>query len=770
MQRRRSASRAPSARSGRIEPLERRRMLAAGDPDLAFSGDGRATLNFPGAALAIVDTAVTTEGKVVVAGTKGGNMAVARLNADGTVDTTFGNGGLYESTRRDELTSVAVQGDGKIIVGLGQTSGFEHVDLIVGRLLANGAGFDPTFGDNGIAHAGRERFGSSTINDVAVQRDGKIIGAGAVDNGLLLDYDLAVVRYDVNGALDSTFDGDGLSVHSVVGDVERITGVTIDYNGDSGSNPLYGSIVAVGANGGTQAGGTQANRFLLLRLRPDGTPHTGFGSGGTLFSPDLSGAGVEYARDVVVQPGGKVVVAGTAASASDPQVRNFLVARYTSAGTLDTTFGVAGGGVTELDLGGRDEVGAIAIGYHNTLGNLVVAGSRNSQMALVALTPDGQLDTRFSGDGILTTTIPGTANGLFATGSLFPPVRKLVFAGGNGHVARYVDVGSLISVGTFQPNMYEQGQVATSFLVTRTKALPIAETIVLTTTGTATTLGANRDFNGSGILFGNGQTTSTEVVIPAGATSVTATLTPIDDALVEGDETIGFTVGTTLTYDASLTNSTTLVVRDNDLVGGPAVIADGFHYEVFAQNVTITFNQNVQATFTIGDLVVTGPGAAPPAYLLNYFNVTNTGTVVFYEGLTDGDYTVTVRGSGVTVGGIPMSGDHTVAFFFMSGDANRDRSVNISDFSILATHFNTPGTFGKGDFNYNGLVDIADFSILASKFNTSLPASTPADGRPSPPAGGASAGGAADAAAPPFALRRVAEVLDEAAAATAVTG
>src|SRR5688500_3247344 len=71
------------------EALEGRMLLSAGDPDFSFSGDGRATFGYPGAPFVINDVAVQSDGKVVVAGAKGGNFAVARLNADGSIDGSF---------------------------------------------------------------------------------------------------------------------------------------------------------------------------------------------------------------------------------------------------------------------------------------------------------------------------------------------------------------------------------------------------------------------------------------------------------------------------------------------------------------------------------------------------------------------------------------------------------------------------------------------------------------------------------------------------------
>jgi uncharacterized delta-60 repeat protein len=700
----------------RCEPLASRLLLAAGDPDFSFSQDGRAALSFPGAPFVIADTAVAPDGKVVVAGKKGSNMAVARLNADGTLDTSFGTGGLFESGRHTEVTSVAVQGDGKIIVGLGEASDTNgpSFDLHLGRLRADGVDFDNTFGVGGVAIVSDDSndFYASSIVDVAIQRDGKIVGAGHVNTELGGDDDFAVVRYNANGTVDNTFGGGDAVAQHGFGGFERITSVTIDYNDNPTTNPLYGTIVAVGG---------LSTRFLLMRLRPSGLPDSSFAGDGLLISPEVSGAGGEHAIDVAVQPGGKIVVAGTAITSVE-SARNILVARYTAQGELDDTFGLAGGGVTELDLGNsRDEAGAIAVGFHAEVGNFVVAGSRNGRMVLVALRPNGQLDTRFSADGILDTGMPGQGTGLFATGSLFQPQRKLVIAGGSGEVGRFVDVGSVITVGTLQPQMFEQGQQPTNFVVARDVRLPFQETILLSTSGGVTTLGPNRDLNGQNIIFGNGLTTQTRVVIPTDATFVEVTLTPIDDALVEGDETIRFTAGTTLTYDAGTPNNATLVVRDNDNPGGPVITAAAFAFETAPQRVSFTFSQNVAASISAADFQLTGPAGMPPS-TFSYDQVTNTATLSFTALLPDGDYTARAIAAGITnASGQPLPADHVLDFFFLSADANRDRAVNLQDFNRLAANFGQSGrTFSQGDFNYDDQVNLVDFNILAGRFGAAI--------------------------------------------------
>jgi hypothetical protein len=99
---------------------------------------------------------------------------------------------------------------------------------------------------------------------------------------------------------------------------------------------------------------------------------------------------------------------------------------------------------------------------------------------------------------------------------------------------------------------------------------------------------------------------------------------------------------------------------------------------------------------------------------LQWNNDGTSATLLLTNQLPDGNYTATLNGG--------FSGG--TSFFVLAGDANRDRNVSISDFAIVASRFNQPGTFGQGDFNYDGSTDISDFAILASKFNTVLPAPT----------------------------------------------
>ena len=97
--------------------------------------------------------------------------------------------------------------------------------------------------------------------------------------------------------------------------------------------------------------------------------------------------------------------------------------------------------------------------------------------------------------------------------------------------------------------------------------------------------------------------------------------------------------------------------------------------------------------------------------------------VVFDDGpLPDGDYRLTLPPGTVLAddGDVPLDEAVSAEFFVMAGDFNRDRRVNLADFTVLASNFGGEGVFTRGDANYDGVVNLADFTILAGRFGTTL--------------------------------------------------
>src|SRR5206468_2720580 len=90
--------------------------------------------------------------------------------------------------------------------------------------------------------------------------------------------------------------------------------------------------------------------------------------------------------------------------------------------------------------------------------------------------------------------------------------------------------------------------------------------------------------------------------------------------------------------------------------------------------------------------------------------------------LDDGNYEATLPAASVhDSASQPMMQDYVLPFYVLTGDANRDRKVDLTDFTFLASNFNqSPRDFSQGDFNYDSMVDLTDFTYLASRFNKTL--------------------------------------------------
>ena len=352
---------------------------------------------------------VQADGKIVVAGqgansTTGDDFAVVRYNADGSLDTTFGTGGkiltpVGTGMSRDSGQSVKVQVDGKIVVaGYGGGNGD---DFAVVRYNADGS-LDTTFGTGGKVLT---PVGTGTSNDIGnsltVQEDGKIIvaGYGGGSDGT----DFAVVRYNADGSLDTTFGTGGTGkILTPVG-----AGTSNDF-GNSVTVQADGKIVVAGYGASSQAG----NDFAVVRYTANGTLDTTFGTGGKIVTPIGAGTSNDYAYSVTVQADGKIIVAGQGFGIGTSN--DFAVVRYTANGTLDTTFGPGGTGKILTPVGtGADTVKSVIV---QADGKIVVAGygqgsGTGYDFAVVRYNADGSLDTTFGLQSSLGGTVAFTENG-----------------------------------------------------------------------------------------------------------------------------------------------------------------------------------------------------------------------------------------------------------------------------------------------------------------------------------------------------------------------
>jgi hypothetical protein len=165
----------------------------------------------------------------------------------------------------------------------------------------------------------------------------------------------------------------------------------------------------------------------------------------------------------------------------------------------------------------------------------------------------------------------------------------------------------------------------------------------------------------------------------------------------------------------------------------PTVTSRNFEYET-RQALNYTFSEDVSASLSTADLQVQNltTGTFVPAANVSLVYAGGVARFSFVglpnNALADGNYRATLLAPGITdASGNPMAANHVYDFFFLNGDANRDRHVDVSDLGILATSWHvTPRTFSQGDFNYDGTVDVSDLGILATSWSRSLPAPSPA--------------------------------------------
>jgi uncharacterized delta-60 repeat protein len=340
------------------------------------------------------------DGKVVAVGSYfTGNsqnyydFAVVRDNADGTVDSTFNGGSVVQTGVAGQLMeaqAVAIQGDGKIVVGgVFQTSGDSHYNFILARYNSNGT-LDTTFGSNGLVQLTPTSGYYNEIWSLAIEpSDGKILIGGDIDNGNPTYDDFAVARLNTNGALDTTFGSAGIASTSFSSGSDRGFGMAVQSDG---------KIVLAG----TSYDGNQTSQFGVARFTTTGALDSTFGSGGQVTS-DIPGD-YEEAKAVAIQPDGAIVVAGYVDQAGvyPPNANDVVLARYTTGGVLDSTFG--NGGTVVKDFGGNDLASAVAV---EPDGTIVVAGQGGpSAGPLVArFLPSGAFDGSVIGAGTPLTSL-----------------------------------------------------------------------------------------------------------------------------------------------------------------------------------------------------------------------------------------------------------------------------------------------------------------------------------------------------------------------------
>ncbi len=367
-------------------------LAAPGDLDTTFSGDGETLIDFGGTEFngAGASVAVTADGGSIVVGQTSspggtGAIAVAKLRPDGSLDSGFGAGGRKVISNGFDVSSphaVAVQPDGKIVIGgSARLSAADPKTIFeIDRLNADGSP-DASFGPgHGVSLKDFGTPKNQQINALAIQDDGKIVAVGGINDGTVGSNRYALVRWNADGSLDSSFGSGGATTANFDSDSEGF-GVVMEADG---------KIIVAGANdSGSGPVGMHAVRF-----NANGSVDTDFGR---LGEATPSGSGGAFG--VAIQPGLGIVLAGFG-----------QVARLDQNGATDHTFG--NDGVTGIDATGSLTTGVVV----QRNGKIVVGGDVFDDGELVAgrLNSDGSVDTGFGDGGVAKAEFGGVMFGAHA--------------------------------------------------------------------------------------------------------------------------------------------------------------------------------------------------------------------------------------------------------------------------------------------------------------------------------------------------------------------
>ncbi|MGB3076969.1 MAG: T9SS type A sorting domain-containing protein [Chitinophagales bacterium] len=281
------------------------RLKKNGTPDTTFGINGSVAINIPNSGMICYDVAVQSDGKIVLGGYQGGsggygNMLVVRLKSNGTLDNTFGTGGMYTlylTKKHSECHQLLIQPDGKIVAGgyidtLVMTA-FYRYDYAAIRLNANGT-LDNTFGAGGIVRADK---GTTDVVYATVQlSDGRIVLGGISNYYGITQF--AALCLTPDGSIDTQFGTDGWKFINFYGGTTFCEAMATEADDD---------IVIAGVAYNTTSSGTKYS-IALSKINSLGVLDNAFGEGG--IDTSLSSIDYHTANDVALQSDGKIVIAG----------------------------------------------------------------------------------------------------------------------------------------------------------------------------------------------------------------------------------------------------------------------------------------------------------------------------------------------------------------------------------------------------------------------------------------------------------------------------
>ncbi|CAM4420737.1 T9SS type A sorting domain-containing protein [Flavobacterium terrigena] len=294
------------------------RLTSEGALDTSFNTIGTKAISLSGQNMNIKCASVQSDNKIVVSGyiSNGTNndLAVARLNTDGTLDTTFDSDGIftYNSTSIDQGFSHKIQTDGKIVV-VGDTGATGAKKILLVRLEATGA-LDTAFGSNGVVINVWHNYG----RDVQILSDGKIVVLGKSGSSIVL------IKHTSSGAYDTSFNDTG----------DRMLGIAMSLETTGAATNLHHiPKLKVLATGGFLIACSSNLDYSVVKTDATGNLDTTFGTNGAFtsnFETDLPSVSQ-------IKTNGNIIISGnsfTSGMNSDAKIKEI---ELSSNGTLIAT-------------------------------------------------------------------------------------------------------------------------------------------------------------------------------------------------------------------------------------------------------------------------------------------------------------------------------------------------------------------------------------------------------------------------------------------------
>jgi uncharacterized delta-60 repeat protein len=403
---------------------------AAGQLDPSFGTNGGVTTDFAGGTDQAFAVALQQDGKMVVGGEGGTSTSyafqpeLARYNADGSLDPSFGSAGKLRMAFAGptDIQALALQPDGKVIAaGSMDNASYDSLGIVVMRLNADGS-LDASFGSGGLVEP---NIPGEYVSSVVIQPDGKILVAGARADAGFTAFQVLVRRFNTNGTPDATFGSNGVVTSSFGGTFDSAGAVVLQ---------LDGKIVVAGSREQIFPDAS----FAVTRLLANGATDTSFGTGGVATASFAQGP--SFGARVALQSDGKIVVSGEIGDLSSYAIpaSDIGVARFNSNGSLDTSF--ANAGTKEIDFGqqspgvnsNQSADAGVAV---QPDGKIILIGSRSDNgnsapsFLVVRIDSSGAFDPTFGANGVATGSIQGNEAGFAGT---LQPDGKIVEVGFSG--------------------------------------------------------------------------------------------------------------------------------------------------------------------------------------------------------------------------------------------------------------------------------------------------------------------------------------------------